>query len=136
MDAFRGLVPRSPRGNKIAALVAGSPTLILLTLFTFGETGGSDLGGLSHLLQLVPLAALLAAGWRYPHACGLVLLGSSLILVLAYPLFARGAGLSPAAALVCAALFLLPPVAAGALLLRAAMAEDTGERPGAMTDPG
>ncbi len=101
-------------------MVAAAPTLILLTIITLGESASGELIGLSHLLQLIPLAALLAAGSRYPRTCGLILLGASLILVLAYPFFARGAGLSPAAALVGVALFLLPPVVAGALLLRAA----------------
>ena len=63
-----GFDHRDPRRLKAAALVAAAPTVAILLLFAFGEAFGGDVGGLQHLVQLLPLAVVLAGAWRFPGA--------------------------------------------------------------------
>ncbi|MGE3960162.1 MAG: hypothetical protein AB7F65_00605 [Dehalococcoidia bacterium] len=111
----------SARRFELAATLVGGITLGLLSLFLVGEVFGGDLSGVVHLVQLVPLAALLALGWRSPNLAGVLLLAIGGALALAY--FVETADSDTVSAVeraLVAGLFLVPPIAAGVLFLVAA----------------
>ena len=64
---------------KIAALIFPGITLVILLLFTIGETVGGDWSGLGHLIQAFPIALLMWLGWKHPLWGGILLLVLSLI---------------------------------------------------------
>lgn len=66
------------KGLKIAALVFPGIPLVILLLFTIGETVGGDWSGLGHLIQAIPIALLMWLGWKRP------LWGGTLLLVLSF----------------------------------------------------
>ncbi len=113
MDALRG------RRLELAATLAGGVTAGLLLLFLLGEVLGGDISGLQHVVQLAPLVALLALGWRYPNLAGALLLAIGLALAGAYFLESRGGSVAAAERALVAAIFLLPPILAGVLFLLA-----------------
>ena len=112
-----------PRTLKILATLAASPALALLVLFTLGETVGGDLSGLQHLVELAPLAGLVALGWARPRAGGLALAAISLGAGIAYAFLGPMGARSIVAVVSTEALLFVPPLIAGALFLAAARAE-------------
>lgn len=112
---------RSPRHLKVAALVAATPTVAVLLLFAFGETSGGDVSGLQHLVQLLPLAVLLALAWRFPLFGGASLVGVALVLGALYPMVAGGSE-RVSTILLVELLFLAPPLVTGLLFFAAARA--------------
>ena len=85
-----------------------------LMTFLFGEVFSGDISGLSHLLQLAPLFALLFIAWKKPYFGGLLLIGISLLLGILYVV--DGASAPNVIFLVVLSLF-LPPFISGVLLL-------------------
>ena len=72
---------RNPQHLKIAALLAAAPTIGVLLLFTVGEVTGGDVSGLQHLVQLLPLAVVLAISWRFPRVAGFALIVAGVIVL-------------------------------------------------------
>jgi hypothetical protein len=105
---------------QLAATLIGGVTLGMLSLFLVGEVAGGDLSGLSHLIQIAPLAALLALGWWAPQLAGALLIAIGAALAAVYLVAFERAPESTGLLLLVAALFLLPPITAGVLLLIAA----------------
>ena len=91
-------------------------------LFAVGETSGGDITGLQHLVQLLPLAALLAIAWRFPLAGGRLLVAVALVLAAVFPMLA-GDSQRISTILLVELLFFAPPLAAGVLFVVAANAE-------------
>jgi hypothetical protein len=116
----------NPRHLEMAALVAVAPTVAVLLLFAFGEAFGGDITGLQHLVQLLPLAILLAWAWRSPRVGGAALVALSLVLSLGYPLLAGGEHLSTI--VLVELLLFAPPLLAGLLFLAAARASRERQR--------
>jgi hypothetical protein len=114
----------SGRALKLAAYVAALPAVGVLLLFAFGEMGAGDLSGLQHLVQLAPLALLLAAAWRFPLAAGAALVAVSLLLAVAYP-FAVSVD-EPATIALVALLFFAPPLVSGVLFILAGRRASSG----------
>lgn len=100
---------------KKAALVLLALGVAFYGTFTVGELAGGDVTGLQHLPPALILAALFWFAWRRPHAAGVLLLGISVPLGIAYVVVLLTHSLPPTWALVV----VLPPVLAGLLLLRA-----------------
>lgn len=115
------------RRYELAATLIGGVTLGLLALFLLGQVFGGDWSGLFHLVQLLPLAALLALGWRSPNLAGVLLLGIGGALALAYYVETVDSdSVSAFERALVAALFLVPPIVAGALFLVAARRPASG----------
>ena len=55
-----------------------------LLLFTFGELFSGSIDGLSHLLQMLPIAVLLFLVWKKPLIAGVLLVAFSLIFGIWY----------------------------------------------------
>lgn len=115
--------------KKIAMGLLLIPTAILL-LFTFGETFGGDLSGLSHLLQLAPLALLIFLAYKKPRIGGILLLAIGLALGVLYPLTAP---FKLQTILIVETLLFLPPVLAGALLILSTGARTSPQSPAPRT---
>lgn len=103
---------------QLAATATGGVTVATLLLFLLGEVLAGTISGLFHLVQLAPLAALLAFGWRAPSRAGWLLLGVGTALAGAYLLQVDSA-VPVGERLLVAAIFLLPPMIAGALFVLA-----------------
>lgn len=114
------------RTYEVAATLIGGATLALLSVFLIAEVSGGNWSGLAHLLQVAPLAALLALGWRLPKWSGVLLLVIGGVLALAYFVETSGATVPAAERLVVAGIFLVPPMVAGALFLIAAHRHSRG----------
>ena len=67
------------KGIKIVALISLGIPLVILLLFTVGETLGGDWSGLGHLIQAIPIALLMWLGWKHPLWGGILLLVLSFI---------------------------------------------------------
>ena len=117
---------------QLSATLVGGITAAVLALFLFGEVAGGDISGLAQVLQVGPLIALLLLGWWRPGLAGALLLAAGSALAGAL-LLAAGSALAGAyfvessdstvgrgEQLLVAALFLCPPMIAGALFLVAA----------------
>lgn len=109
------------RRLQLAATASGSVTVAVLLLFLLGEVLSGTVSGLIHLVQVVPLAALLAFGWRAPSRAGWLLLAVGATLAGAY-LVQTGGVASAGERLLVTAIFLLPPMIAGALFVLAGRA--------------
>jgi len=72
------------KGIKIAALIFPGITLVILLLFTIGETVGGDWSGLGHLIQAIPIALLMWLGWKRPLWGGILLLVLSFIAAYSF----------------------------------------------------
>jgi len=117
---------------QLSATLVGGVTAAVLLLFLFGEVAGGDLSGLAHVIQVVPLVALLLLGWWRPGLAGALLLAAGGALAVAYFVESSDSVEFPEQLLV-AALFLLPPMLAGTLFLiagrsRHQLAADRGTR--------
>lgn len=101
-----------------ATIVAGLSAAVLV-LFLVGETVGGDLSGLQHLVQLAPLVALIALGWRAPRLAGWLLIVIGALIAGAYLWMAEGTNAGAVERALVGGLFLLPPVIGGALFVAA-----------------
>jgi hypothetical protein len=123
-------MPAFDRGNpthlKAAATVLTAPPIVILLLFTFGEVFGGDISGVQHLVQLLPLAIVVAGAWRFPRVGGAALVGLSLVLGVVYPFAFAGADLGTI--IVVELLLFVPPALAGLLFLAAARASSRAQR--------
>ena len=111
------------RKYELAATAVAGVTLAMLSMFTLGEVFGGDWSGLAHLVQLVPLAILIALGWRFPYSIGLVLIGIGAALTLAYYIDSADSSIATSEKLLVGALFLLPPLLSGACFVLAGNAQ-------------
>jgi hypothetical protein len=117
-------LPAATRLKLAASLILAAPAAALLAL-AVGEMLGGDPSGAQHIAQAAPLLLLLAAGWRYPRAAGVVLLCLAPILLAAWLVFVvtRGEsaprGLEILGWVATGLVVFVPPVAAGWLLLKA-----------------
>jgi len=103
------------QGIKIAALVFPGIPLVILLLFTVGETMGGDWSGLGHLIQAIPIALLMWLGWKQPLWGGILLLVLSLIAAYSFANPLRGTDwLAPL-------LIIVAPLALSGILLLSAV---------------
>ena len=116
------------RKYELAATAVAGVTLAMLSMFTLGEVFGGDWSGLAHLVQLVPLAILIALGWRFPYAIGLLLIGIGAALTLAYYMDAANSSIATSEKLLVGALFLLPPLLSGGFFMLAGNAQRSRRR--------
>jgi hypothetical protein len=123
MPAFE---PDNPTHLKAAATAVTAPPIAILLLFTFGEVIGGDISGVQHLAQLLPLAIVLAAAWRFPRVGGAALVALSLVLGVVYPFAFAGADLGTI--ILVELLLFVPPMLAGLLFLVAARASSRAQR--------
>jgi hypothetical protein len=72
------------KGMKVAALIFPGIPLVILLLFSIGETVGGDWSGLGHLIQAIPIALLMWLGWKRPLWGGILLLVLSLIAAYSF----------------------------------------------------
>jgi len=122
-STIRQVVLDRPRLWRTLATLTVAPVLLVLSLFTVGETLGGDLSGLSHLLQLIPLVLVIVLGWRYPRLSGVILVAVGLLLALGFALLAWDSGSEVGTILPAEVLLLTPPIAAGLMFLQAARAD-------------
>jgi len=114
--------------TRIAGLGLVAIPLSLLVLFTYGESTGGDLSGLQHLVEAVPLAALVALAWYRPRVGGPLLAASSALIGLLF-FVATGGQVSPGLATGTALVFFAPPLLAGVLFWAGGRHEVTPQRP-------
>ena len=110
---------------RIAALaLLAIPTAILL-LFAIGEVVGGDVSGLQHVPEAALLLGLMFFAWRHPLGTGIALLAIGSVLLVVWSALVLlgeigGEGDSRVVVwLAAGGILFLPPLAAGALLLRA-----------------
>jgi len=104
---------------QLSATLVGSITVAVLAIFFVGEVGSGDISGLAHTVQLAPLVALLLLGWWRPGVAGALLLAAGSSLAGAYFIETGDSSVARSEQLLVAALFLFPPILAGALFLAA-----------------
>ena len=116
----------SAKQLKVAGLMLLLIPIILLLMFTVGETLSGDLSGLGHLIQLAPLVILAIFAWKKPALGGkiLVVIGVLLAIIgLAPMILLRAAGREgmEIGALIGVMLTLfLPPIISGLLFVASA----------------
>ena len=88
--------------------------LCILLLFTFGEIFAGDMSGLSHLVQVVPLALLIFLAYKKPFIGGVILLVASLVFGILYPL---AAPFSFRTIVLVESFLFVPPFVSGLLLI-------------------
>jgi hypothetical protein len=106
---------------KVIGLALLLVPLGFLALFMMGELAGGDVGGLSHLLQALPLLLVAAAAWRWPVRAGAVLVVVGLGVLVIYAILASSRFEIGTIALVEA--ILAVPVVSGVLLMLAGRPE-------------
>lgn len=95
----------------IASAILLIPITILI-VFTIGEMIGGDISGAGHLLQLAPIAILLALAWKFPRIIGAILVLAGITLGILYAAMAH----FPISAIIFTELLLFtPPIIAGVL---------------------
>ena len=107
---------------KLGASALLAVPAVLLLLLGVAEMVGGEPSGAQHILQAAPLLALIAAGWRYPRAAGLVLFGLVASLFAGWLVFVvlnRDPGDAIVAWVVAGLVLFAPPIIAGWLLLKA-----------------
>ena len=121
---------------QLSATLVGGITAAVLALFLFGEVAGGDISGLAHALQVGPLIALLLLGWWRPGLAGALLLAAGSALAAAYFVESSDSTVGRGEQLLVAALFLFPPMIAGALFLVAARTGNSRLATGRTGTPG
>jgi len=117
-------LPAATRLKLAASVIVAVPAAALL-VFAIAEMVGGEPSGSQHIPEAAPLLLLLAAGWRFPRAAGIVLLCLGPILLAAWLVLVltRGEpafrGLAILTWLAAGMIFFVPPVVAGWLLLKA-----------------
>ena len=98
------------------------PTALLL-LFAGGEMLGGDLSGAQHLVEVGVVAAIAAAGWRWPYQTGMVLMLAGAGLALLFVLWLHPAGITLLGIAIVELLLFIPAIAAGACFTLAGAVE-------------
>jgi hypothetical protein len=106
------------RRRKVLGLIVLLVPLGILALFTVGEVAGSDVSGLQHLVQALPLVGLAILAWRKPRAGGIALIVVAAVLAVVYAVIASAA-MPMATRLLVGAVLFAPAIVSGALFVSA-----------------
>ncbi len=121
-DRRTWMVPAA-RGLQIAGLVVLSLVALIFLAFGVGEMSGGIAGGEGHLIELVPIVALLVLAWLRPLEGGLTLIACGVISALGFIVGMLSAGGSPQFSMISPALLItsLPQLISGILFFAAGL---------------